>query len=43
MLEQLFNLPPLVTLPGLLVSEQIINLIGSAIFTAVDKRMKWWG
>jgi uncharacterized membrane protein len=43
MLEQLFNLPPLVTLPGLLVSEQIINLIGSAIFTAVDKRMRWWG
>lgn len=43
MLEQLFNLPPLATLPGLLVSEQVINLIGSVVFTAVDKRVRWWG
>jgi uncharacterized membrane protein len=41
MLLQLFNLPIIVTLPGLLVSELIINLIGAVIFTALERRMKW--
>lgn len=42
MLNQLFNLPIIATLPGLLASEQIINLIGSTIFNLVEPKYKWW-
>jgi len=42
MLLQLFGLPLIATLPGLLASEIIINLIGAAVFTALERRMKWW-
>jgi uncharacterized membrane protein len=42
MLEQLFGLPLAVTLPGLFVSEQLVNVAGSIIFTALDRRFKWW-
>ncbi|MBS7651522.1 MAG: QueT transporter family protein [Candidatus Bathyarchaeia archaeon] len=42
MLNQLFNLPILATLPPLLLSEQIINLIGSSIFKAIERFYRWW-
>ena len=42
MLNQLFSLPLLVTLPGLLVSEQVINLLGATVFKAVETRIRWW-
>jgi uncharacterized membrane protein len=42
MLNQLFNLPIIVTLPGLLLSEQIINLFGATIFKAIESRYEWW-
>lgn len=42
MLNQLFNLPILATLPPLLLSEQIINLIGASIFKAIERFYRWW-
>jgi len=42
MLNQLFELPFLVTLPGLLVSEQVVNALGSIVFRAVDSRYRWY-
>ena len=42
MLNQLFNLPVLATLPGLLVSEQIINALGSTVFRLIERRYRWW-
>lgn len=42
MLNQLFNLPIVATLPPLLVSEQIINFIGASVFKLIEKRYKWW-
>ncbi len=42
MLYQLFKLPVLATLPGLLISEQFVNFIGSGLFRLVDKRYEWW-
>jgi uncharacterized membrane protein len=42
MLEQLFGLPLAVTFPGLFVSEQLVNVAGSIIFMALDRRFKWW-
>jgi uncharacterized membrane protein len=43
MLFQLFNLPMLVTFPMLLVSEQIVNLIGATLFKIVERRFgEWW-
>ena len=42
MLNQLFGLPCAVTLPGLLVSEQIVNALGSILFRAVDSRYRWF-
>jgi len=42
MLLQLFGLPMLATLPGLLVSEQAVNLLGAALFRAVETRYEWW-
>jgi uncharacterized membrane protein len=42
MLNQLFCLPILATLPGLIISEQIINGIGSVLFKLVESRYEWW-
>ena len=42
MLNQLFELPIVATLPGLLVSEQIVNGLGSILFMAVDSRYRWY-
>jgi uncharacterized membrane protein len=42
MLDQLFNLPILATLPYLLISEQIICFIGAGLFRLVDLRLRWW-
>jgi hypothetical protein len=42
MLSQLVGLPMLATLPGLLISEQIINFVGSTIFQLIDKQLRWW-
>jgi len=42
MLNQLFNLPLIATLPGLLISEQVINVIGSTIFKLIEQRYRWW-
>ena len=42
MLNQLFNLPFIATLPGLLASEQIINLLGATIFKGIESRYEWW-
>jgi len=42
MLNQLFNLPILATLPGLMISEQTINLLGSILFKAIENRYEWW-
>jgi len=42
MLYKLFNLPLVATLPGLLLSEQVINLLGSILFKMVEARYRWW-
>ena len=42
MLEQLFGLPVVATLPGLLVSEQAVNVLGAFLFRAVDLRFRWY-
>jgi uncharacterized membrane protein len=42
MLGQLFGLPLVVTFPGLLISEQVVNIIGAVLFTALDRRLRWW-
>lgn len=42
MLNQLFNLPIVATLPGLFISEQLINIIGSTIFKLIEPRYEWW-
>jgi uncharacterized membrane protein len=42
MLSQLFGLPVAATLPGLLVSEQVINALGSTVFRLVERRYRWW-
>jgi uncharacterized membrane protein len=42
MLNQLFNIDFIVSLPGLIVSEQTINLIGSTIFKLIEQRYIWW-
>jgi len=42
MLNQLLGLPMAVTLPGLLVSEQIVNALGSLVFRAADSRYRWY-
>ena len=42
MLNQLFGLPILATFPGLIISEQIINGIGSVLFKIVESRYEWW-
>ena len=42
MLNQLFNLHILATLPYLFISEQIICLIGASVFKLIETRFKWW-
>lgn len=42
MINQLFNLPIVATLPPLFISEQLICFIGSLIFKLVDMRFTWW-
>ena len=42
MLNQLLGLPMLATFPYLLVSEQIVCLLGASIFKLIDVRFKWW-
>jgi len=42
MLDQLFGLPILMTLPGLFVSEQIVNALGAVVFRMVDTRYRWY-
>ena len=41
MLNQLFNLPILATLPYLFISEQTICLIGAFIFKLIEIRFRW--
>jgi uncharacterized membrane protein len=42
MLYQLFELPMLVTLPALFVSELILGLAGATLFKAIERRWVWW-
>lgn len=42
MLLQLFELPMLVTWPYLFISEQIVCLVGSLAFKALETRIEWW-
>lgn len=42
MLFQLFSLPMEITLPALLVSEQLICFIGSCVFKMIERRYVWW-
>lgn len=42
MLNQLFGLPLLATFPYLLVSEQIICLMGAFVFKLIELRFNWW-
>ena len=42
MLNQLFSLPIIATLPYLLISEQLVCFIGACIFRLIDARFKWW-
>lgn len=42
MLNQLFDLPILATLPYILLSEQIICFIGACVFKAIETRFAWW-
>jgi uncharacterized membrane protein len=42
MLNQLFGLPLVATFPYLLVSEQVVCLVGAFIFKLIELRFKWW-
>ena len=42
MLNQLFDLPFIATLPYIFVSEQIICFIGALIFKGIETRYTWW-
>ncbi|MCW4049195.1 MAG: QueT transporter family protein [Candidatus Bathyarchaeota archaeon] len=42
MLNQLFGLPMVATLPGILIAEQVINIIGSTLFKMIESRYRWW-
>ena len=42
MLNQLFNLPIIATLPYLLIGEQLVCFIGACIFRLIDTRFRWW-
>lgn len=41
-LNQLFNLPMLLTFPYLLISEQVICFLGAVLFKLIGTRIKWW-
>jgi len=41
MLNQVFDLPLLATLPYLFISEQTVCLIGATIFKLIETRFKW--
>ena len=42
MLNQLFGLPLIVTFPYLLISEQVVCLLGAFVFKLIELRFKWW-
>jgi len=42
MLNQLFGLPIIATLPGIFVSEQIVNILGASLFKALERRYRWY-
>lgn len=42
MLNQLFDLPWMTTFPYLLISEQLVCLMGAFIFKMIELRFKWW-
>ncbi len=42
MLNKVLTLPMIVTLPGLIISEQIINALGAGIFKLIESRYVWW-
>jgi len=42
MLNQLFGLPLITTFPYLLISEQIVCLLGAFVFKLIEMRFKWW-
>lgn len=42
MLNQLFGLPYIATFPYLLLSEQVVCLIGATMFKMIDVRYEWW-
>ena len=42
MLNQLFGYPLLATFSYLLVSEQIVCLMGAFVFKLIELRVKWW-
>lgn len=42
MLAQLFGVSMLATFPYLLISEQIVCLVGALVFKLIETRFKWW-
>ena len=42
MLNQLFGMLLLVTLPAILVAEHVVCFIGACVFKAIDARFRWW-
>lgn len=42
MLNQLFGLQLVVTFPYLLISEQVVCLLGAFVFKLIELRFKWW-
>jgi uncharacterized membrane protein len=42
MLNQLFDLPWTATFPYLLISEQLVCLMGAFVFKMIELRFKWW-
>jgi len=42
MLNQIFKIPVIATLPSIFISEQIVCIIGSVIFKVIEARYEWW-
>jgi uncharacterized membrane protein len=42
MLNQLLDLPWMATFPYLLISEQLVCLMGAFVFKMIELRFKWW-
>jgi len=42
MLNQLFDLPWMATFPYLLISEQLVCLMGAFVFKMIELRFRWW-